>query len=167
MIVSRKEIKKIAENLHKQNEKIIFTNGCFDILHRGHIEYLKDAKKLGDVLIIGLNSDDSVKIIKGENRPINSEEDRAEILSQLKPVDFVVIFNEDTPYELIKSIVPDILVKGGDWKIEEIIGSDIVIKNGGKVKSLKYFPTSSTSNIIKKIIALENCKIKKNLIKEI
>ncbi|MBC8525918.1 MAG: D-glycero-beta-D-manno-heptose 1-phosphate adenylyltransferase [Candidatus Cloacimonetes bacterium] len=154
MIVTRQEIKKIAENLHKQNKKIIFTNGCFDILHRGHIEYLKEAKKLGDVLIIGLNSDDSVKIIKGENRPINSEEDRAEILSQLKPVDFVVIFNEDTPYELIKSIVPDILVKGGDWKTEEIIGSDIVIKNGGKVKSLKYFPNSSTSIIIKKIIAL-------------
>lgn len=159
MIVSRKEIKKIAENLHNQNKKIVFTNGCFDILHRGHIEYLKEAKKLGDVLIIGLNSDNSVKKIKGDNRPINSEEDRAEILSQLKPVDFVVIFNEDTPYELIKSIVPDILVKGGDWKIEEIIGSDIVIKNGGKVKSLKYFPTSSTSNIIKKIIALENSKL--------
>lgn len=163
MIVTRNEIKKISENLHNQNKKIVFTNGCFDILHRGHIEYLKEAKKLGDVLIIGLNSDNSVKKIKGDNRPINCEEDRAEILSQLKPVDFVVIFNEDIPYELIKSIVPDILVKGGDWKIKEIIGSDIVIKNGGKVKSLKYFPTSSTSNIIKKIIALENYKIKKKL----
>ena len=163
MIVTRNEIKKISENLHKQNKKIIFTNGCFDILHRGHIEYLKEAKKLGDVLIIGLNSDNSVKKIKGGNRPINSEEDRAEILFQLKPVDFVVIFDEDTPYELIKGIVPDILVKGGDWKIEQIVGSDIVIENGGKVKSLKYFPSSSTSIIIKKIIALENYKVKKKL----
>jgi len=161
MIVTRKEIKKIADNLHKQSKKIVFTNGCFDIIHRGHIEYLKEAKKLGEVLIIGLNSDDSVKRIKGENRPINSEEDRAEILSQLKPVDFVVTFYEDTPYELIKNIMPDILVKGGDWKIEEIVGNDVVIKNGGEVKSLKYFPDRSTSKVIKKIIASQDSKTQK------
>ncbi len=161
MIVSRKEIKNIADNLHKQNKKIVFTNGCFDIIHRGHIEYLKEAKKLGNVLIIGLNSDDSVKRIKGKNRPINCEEDRAEILSNLKPVDFVITFQEDTPYELIKSIMPDILVKGGDWKVEDIVGSEVVIKNGGEVKSIKYFQDSSTSKVIKKIIALQDSKTQK------
>ena len=110
--------------LKAKGKKIVFTNGCFDILHRGHLEYLKKAKKLGDVLIVGLNSDDSVRRIKGKNRPINKQEDRAELLASLQFVDYVVIFSEDTPYNLIKEIKPDVLVKGGDYKIEEIVGRE-------------------------------------------
>lgn len=137
----------------KERAKMIYPE-----LKKKLILHIKEAKKLGDVLIIGLNSDNSVKQIKGKNRPINSEEDRAEILSTLKPADYVVICDEQTPYKLMHSIIPDALVKGGDWKIKEIVGSDVVIKNGGKVKSLKYFPDSSTSKVIKKIIALRNSK---------
>jgi D-beta-D-heptose 7-phosphate kinase/D-beta-D-heptose 1-phosphate adenosyltransferase len=155
MIVNRKKIKKISVNLHKQSKKIVFTNGCFDLIHCGHIEYLKKAKSLGDVLIVGLNSDNSVQHIKGKNRPINCEDDRAEILNCLKPVDYVVIFEEDTPFNLIKIIMPDILVKGGDWKIKDIVGSDVVLANGGEVKSIKFVPGKSTTEIVKKIIKLE------------
>ncbi|MGA2668249.1 MAG: D-glycero-beta-D-manno-heptose 1-phosphate adenylyltransferase [Ignavibacteria bacterium] len=145
------ELNSIISKLRGDNKKIVFTNGVFDIIHRGHIEYLNEAKKLGDILIVGLNSDSSVKIIKGNNRPINDENDRAIVLDNLKPVNHVVIFEEDNPYELIRQIVPDILVKGGDWKPENIIGSDIVIKNGGKVISLKYVDNYSTTGIISKI----------------
>jgi len=120
-------------------------------LHRGHIEYIREAKSLGDILIIGLNSDKSVKKIKGNHRPVNSQEDRAIVLSALKFVDYVVIFDEETPYELIKTIIPDVLVKGGDWKTDEIVGNDIVTRNGGIVKSLKFIPGQSTSGIINKI----------------
>jgi rfaE bifunctional protein nucleotidyltransferase chain/domain len=145
------ELNSIISKLRGDNKKIVFTNGVFDIIHRGHIEYLNEAKKLGDILIVGLNSDSSVKTIKGNNRPINDENDRAIVLDNLKPVNHVVIFEEDNPYELIRQIVPDILVKGGDWKPENIIGSDIVIKNGGKVISLKYVDNYSTTGIISKI----------------
>jgi rfaE bifunctional protein nucleotidyltransferase chain/domain len=145
------ELNSIISKLRGDNKKIVFTNGVFDIIHRGHIEYLNEARKLGDILIVGLNSDSSVKIIKGNNRPINDENDRAIVLDNLKPVNHVVIFEEDNPYELIRQIVPDILVKGGDWKPENIIGSDIVIKNGGKVISLKYVDNYSTTGIISKI----------------
>ncbi len=120
-------------------------------MHRGHIEYIREAKSLGDILIIGLNSDKSVKKIKGNHRPVNSQEDRAIVLSALKFVDYVVIFDEETPYELIKTIIPDVLVKGGDWKTDEIVGNDIVTRNGGIVKSLKFIPGQSTSGIINKI----------------
>jgi D-beta-D-heptose 7-phosphate kinase/D-beta-D-heptose 1-phosphate adenosyltransferase len=146
-----KELDSIISKLKEDNKKIVFTNGVFDIIHRGHIEYLNEAKKLGDILIVGLNSDSSVKIIKGNNRPINNEDDRAIVLYNLKPVNHVVIFEEDNPRELIRQIVPDILVKGGDWQPEDIIGSDIVIKNGGKVISLKYVDNYSTTGIISKI----------------
>ena len=135
----------------KNKNKIVFTNGCFDILHRGHIEYLKEAKKLGDILIIGLNSDISVKKIKGENRPINNEEDRAQILLALECVDIVICFDEETPLRLIKMIKPDILVKGGDWVIENIIGHEFVLQNGGQVFSLPYLKGYSTSNIVEKL----------------
>lgn len=145
------EINKLLDRLRSENKKLVFTNGVFDIIHRGHIEYLGEAKSLGDVLIVGLNSDSSVKIIKGENRPVNKEYDRAFVLANLKPVDYVIIFSEDNPHNLIKMIIPDILVKGGDWKPENIIGSDIVYENGGKVISLKYVDNYSTTNIIKKI----------------
>jgi rfaE bifunctional protein nucleotidyltransferase chain/domain len=145
------ELKGVVKSLRAGNKKIVFTNGVFDIIHRGHIEYLNDAKKHGDVLIVGLNSDSSVKKIKGDMRPLVKESDRAIVLANLKPVDFVVIFEEDNPYDLIKFILPDVLVKGGDWKPEEIIGSDIVKKHGGKVLSLTYVDNYSTTGIIQKI----------------
>jgi D-glycero-beta-D-manno-heptose 1-phosphate adenylyltransferase len=145
------ELDSTIKKLKAERKKIVFTNGVFDIIHRGHVEYLCEAKKLGDILIIGLNSDSSVKIIKGSGRPINGENDRAIVLDSLKPVDYVVVFDEDNPYNLIKQILPDLLVKGGDWKPENIIGSDIVIKNGGEVINLKYVDNYSTTGIISKI----------------
>jgi len=134
-----------------KNSKIVFTNGCFDILHRGHVTYLNEAKKLGDILIIGLNSDSSVQKLKGPTRPVNKEIDRAFVLSQLKSVDFVEIFDEDTPLNLIKKIMPKILVKGGDWKPDQIVGSKEVLHNGGDVYSLQFIDGYSTTSIINKI----------------
>ena len=137
----------------KKNEgkKIVFTNGCFDILHLGHVEYLNEAKAQGDVLIIGLNSDQSVKILKGAHRPINNEQDRKTMLLNLRAVDCVQVFNEETPLEIIKLIKPDILVKGGDWKPEQIVGSDFVLARGGNVKSLLFKSGYSTSNLIQAV----------------
>ena len=135
----------------KSGKKIVFTNGCFDILHSGHIQYLSEAKQSGDILIIGLNSDISVKRLKGENRPIKSQECRADILAFMESVDLVIIFNEDTPENLINQLIPDVLVKGGDWKPDEIVGADIVLKNGGEVKSLSFLEGHSSSSIIDKI----------------
>lgn len=137
-----------------KNANVVFTNGCFDILHSGHVHYLNEAKSLGDILFVGLNSDASVKRLKGEDRPVNDEKERQYVLSNLKAVDFVEIFSEDTPYDLIKEVNPNILVKGGDWKPENIVGSDIVLKNGGKVISLKFIEGRSTTGIIKKIQTL-------------
>lgn len=142
---------KLSEFLEaNRNKKIVFTNGCFDILHRGHVAYLNEAKNLGDILIVGLNSDASVKRLKGEMRPINKEQDRKFVLENLKSVDFVEIFNEDTPYNLIDSIKPNILVKGGDWKPDQIVGSDIVLKSGGQVRSLQFIDGFSTTKTIEK-----------------
>lgn len=143
-----------VNELKAQNKKIVFTNGVFDIIHRGHVEYLSEAKKIGDVLIVGLNSDSSVKMIKGEKRPIVAEENRAYVLANLKPVDYVVIFNEDTPYNIIKKIVPDILVKGADWAEDKIVGSDIVKQSGGEIKRITFVENNSSTNIIEKIIQL-------------
>ncbi len=148
-IVGVDEITKISFELKSKGKKIVFTNGCFDILHRGHVEYLSKAKQLGDVLIVGLNSDSSVKMIKGDKRPIVPQEDRAFILSF---VDYVVIFDEPTPYELILKIVPDVLVKGSDWSQENVVGRDIVEANGGKVVLIEIVPGRSTTNVIKTII---------------
>lgn len=133
------------------NKKIVFTNGCFDILHRGHVAYLNEARALGDVLVVGLNSDASVKRLKGEERPINNEQDRKFVLENLKAVDFVEIFEEDTPLKLIESVSPGILVKGGDWKPEQIVGSDFVLQNGGQVLSLNFIDGFSTTATIQKI----------------
>jgi D-glycero-beta-D-manno-heptose 1-phosphate adenylyltransferase len=135
----------------KKGKKIVFTNGCFDIIHSGHVRYLHEAKKQGDKLIIGLNSDDSVRRLKGLSRPVNSEFSRAEVLAFMGDIDMVVIFEQDTPLEIIKTILPDVLVKGGDWKTEEIVGADIVIKNKGIVKSLTFIEGFSTTSIINKI----------------
>ena len=131
--------------------KIVFTNGCFDILHAGHIAYLKEAKTLGDILVIGLNSDDSINKIKGPERPIQDELTRMVILQSLKMVDHVFLFGEETPLVLIESIIPDVLVKGGDWSIDNIIGADLVIDYGGQVKSLNFKEGHSTTSIIEKI----------------
>jgi len=141
----------LCRTLKTQNKKIVFTNGCFDFIHAGHVKYLKEASELGDVLIVGLNSDSSVNRQKGPGRPINSFIDRAVVLSGLSVVDFIIEFNEDDPLELIKAIKPDVLVKGGDYTESEIVGQDEVKKNGGQVKSLSYFVDNSSSKIINKI----------------
>lgn len=135
----------------KTKGKIIFTNGCFDILHLGHLDYLEKASKLGHKLIIGLNSDASVRRIKGDDRPINNEHARALMLAHMTVVSAVVLFDEDTPFELIKKIIPDVLVKGSDYKIEEIIGSNIVLDNGGDVVTFDIVEGYSTSAFINKI----------------
>lgn len=145
---SLKEIISIRAALKADNKKVVFTNGCFDILHAGHIDYLNKAKALGDILIVGLNTDDSVKKIKGDKRPILNQDERAEIISNLKPVDYVVLFDEDTPAELINELVPDILIKGADWKIDEIVGGETVLANGGEVKTIEFVNDQSTSKII-------------------
>ena len=145
-ILSWNELKEAVDRLKADGKKIVFTNGCFDIVHIGHIRYLKKARVLGDVLVIGLNSDKSVSMIKPE-RPINPQNYRAEILSSLEMVDYVTLFDEETPYELIKFIKPDILVKGGDWKKEDIVGSDIV----KDTLSLPYIKGISTTKIIERI----------------
>jgi rfaE bifunctional protein nucleotidyltransferase chain/domain len=132
-------------------KKIVFTNGCFDILHRGHVTYLAEARKLGDLLVIGLNSDASVKRLKGPERPINNENDRQYVMSQLKSVDFVEIFTEDTPLDLILKVKPKVLVKGGDWKIDQIVGGNEVISWGGDVFSLNFVNGYSTTSLINKI----------------
>jgi D-glycero-beta-D-manno-heptose 1-phosphate adenylyltransferase len=141
----------ILNRWKKADETVVFTNGCFDLVHRGHIDSLAKAADLGDRLIVGLNSDVSVKLLKGENRPLIDQQSRAILLASLLMVDAVVIFNEETPYELIKNIVPDILVKGTEYKIEEIAGFDIVLAAGGKVERIELTEGFSTSDLIKKI----------------
>lgn len=147
-ILEQKNLLRKIQSLRRKNKKIVFTNGCFDILHAGHAQYLKKAKSFGDVLIVGLNSDSSVKKIKGPGRPINKEEDRAFLLRALEAVDFVVIFKETTPLNLIKKIKPDFLVKGADWKEDDIAGKDIVISRGGQIKRAAFKKGCSTSKII-------------------
>lgn len=134
-----------------KNKKIVFTNGCFDILHLGHVEYLNEAKAQGDLLLVAINSDASVRKLKGEDRPVNNQNDRASMLLNLKSVDWVVVFEEETPLEMIKLISPQVLVKGGDWKPEQIVGSDFVLSHGGEVKSLMFKDGYSTSNLIKQV----------------
>jgi D-beta-D-heptose 7-phosphate kinase/D-beta-D-heptose 1-phosphate adenosyltransferase len=142
---------EIINRIKAERKKIVFTNGCFDLLHVGHIRYLAQAKKLGDFLIIGLNSDSSVKELKGKDRPINSFDDRATLLSAIESVDLVIMFEEQTPENLIKDIVPDILVKGGDYNIEDIVGYQTVMQNGGQVKTLSFYDGYSSTNYINKI----------------
>lgn len=147
-IKSRAEIKLIREQLKQQSKKVVFTNGCFDLIHSGHVDYLVKAKEMGDVLILALNSDSSIRSIKGDKRPILLQDERAFIVSNLKPVDYVTFFNEDTPAEIISDLVPDILVKGADWAIDKIVGREIVEANGGEVKTIKFVNDQSTSKII-------------------
>ena len=145
------EAKKEIDRLKSENKKIVFTNGCFDILHIGHARYLYAAKELGDCLIVAVNSDRSVKSIKGPGRPVMNQAERTELLAAFQSVDMVVIFDEDTPLEVIRYLMPDILVKGGDWKEEDIIGSDVVKAAGGEVHRIPFVNGVSTTDIIKKI----------------
>lgn len=144
-------LESLVDLMRTNKQSIVFTNGCFDLLHPGHMDYLQKAKTLGDVLIVALNSDDSVRQIKGESRPVNSLNDRMAMLAALECVDFVTSFQEDTPYNLIDAIKPDILVKGGDYTKDEIVGADIVEDNGGELKILDFLPGYSSSDLIKRI----------------
>ena len=148
-ILSKEDVERFRND--NKDKKIVFTNGCFDILHVGHKRYLQQAASLGDILVVGVNSDDSVRRLKGPSRPVNSEMDRAEILSALGFIDYVAIFNEDTPYELIKTIQPDVLVKGADYKPEEVVGREIVEARGGRLELISFVEGKSTTNIINKI----------------
>jgi D-beta-D-heptose 7-phosphate kinase/D-beta-D-heptose 1-phosphate adenosyltransferase len=149
-IVSLSRLKKILKS--KRGKTVVFTNGCFDILHYGHVKILRAAKSKGDLLVIGLNTDRSVKRLKGTTRPINSQTDRAEILAALESVDFVVFFDEDTPQKLIETLQPNVLIKGGDWKTKDIVGADCVRSLGGRVCALAYVKNHSTTGIIQKIL---------------
>jgi rfaE bifunctional protein nucleotidyltransferase chain/domain len=151
-IVTVGELRPLLAILRAAGKKVVFTNGCFDIIHTGHTRYLAKAKSLGDVLVIAVNSDTSVRAIKGEKRPINAEADRMETLAALEAVDFVTIFNELDPYRIIKELEPDVLVKGGDWPVEKIIGRDVVEAHGGKVVSVGYIEGASTTGMIEKIV---------------
>jgi len=159
-LLNRAEVSAVSNSLKQDGKKVVFTNGCFDILHIGHIELLESAKSLGDILVVGLNSDDSVKRLKGIGRPINSVRERVRILSALEFVDYVVIFNEDTPYELLREIRPDFLIKGGDYSLDEIVGRNIVESYGGKVKVIPVLKGKSTTDIINKIMQSEKVKPK-------
>ncbi len=152
--VSLKRLLAELEPLRRKGRKVVFTNGCFDIIHAGHVRYLTRARSLGDILVVGLNSDSSVRSIKGRERPIVPEKERAEVLGALRCVDYVVIFNEPTPLKLITSLKPDILVKGSDWAAHEIVGGDVVKKSGGRVSRIRLLKGRSTTNIIRKILKL-------------
>jgi D-glycero-beta-D-manno-heptose 1-phosphate adenylyltransferase len=156
-VVTCIDLVQVREKLKREGKKVVFTNGCFDIVHRGHVEYLTKAKALGDVLFVGMNTDASVRRLKGEARPVVCQEDRAFVLAALRAVDFVCLFDEDTPHELIKAVVPDVLVKGSDWTIDTIVGKDIVEAAGGTVQTIDFVPNRSTTDIIKKIAAGKTC----------
>jgi rfaE bifunctional protein nucleotidyltransferase chain/domain len=147
-----KAIKSIVARLKTRRKKVVFTNGCFDILHVGHIRYLRKARSLGDILVVGLNTDRSVRQIKGEKRPIVPQEERAEVLAALEFVDYVVLFDEPDPFSLIEKVRPTILVKGADWPKDKIIGRDVVEKAGGRVVRIPLVPGASSTGVIDKII---------------
>jgi len=150
-IVSLSEGEKTIENWKHDGNKIVFTNGCFDLIHLGHVDYLEKASNKGTKLVVGLNTDTSVTRLKGKNRPIMDENSRARILASMEFVDLVILFAEDTPYDLISLLKPDILIKGSDYLTENIVGSDIVLKNGGEVLTIDMVKGYSTSNVINKI----------------
>lgn len=151
-VLALEDLPARVSELRKQGRKIVFTNGCFDILHPGHLSYLQKARALGDVLIVGINSDRSVKELKGNLRPIFDQEERCELLSGFESVSFITIFDESTPRDLIKVILPDVLVKGGDWRLEQIVGREEVEASGGRVVSVPYEEGYSSSAIIQRIL---------------
>lgn len=151
-VLDREALVSLRQDLRTHHKSVVFTNGCFDLLHRGHVEYLTSARSLGDILIVGINSDASVRKIKDPRRPIMPEADRAFIIASLAVVDFVCLFDEDTPLELIQQLVPDTLVKGADWNIDSVVGKDIVEAAGGKVSTIPFVTHCSTSDIITRIL---------------
>lgn len=151
-ILSDENLEKRMEDWRSRGLKTVFTNGCFDLLHLGHVDYLSKAKDAGDRLIIGVNTDASVRRLKGRNRPLQDENSRLRILASLQMVDAVILFDEDTPYNLISRVQPDILVKGADYKVEDIVGYDIVMQRGGKVMTLEYLAGYSTTSIEQRIL---------------
>lgn len=151
-VLTMEDAVSFATELRKQGKQIVFTNGCFDLLHPGHLEVLEQSRKLGDSLFVGVNTDDSVVRLKGPSRPIQQLQTRTAILSCLRSVDCVIPFADDTPLELIKKILPDILVKGGDYSVEQVVGAEVVISNGGKVEIVKLLDGYSTTSIIEKTI---------------
>ena len=150
--ISREALVHLRPTWRSGRRRVVFTNGCFDILHRGHLDYLTKAKALGDLLVVGINTDASVRRIKDAGRPIVAEEDRAVMVAGLSPVDYTCLFDEDTPLALITALVPDILVKGADWSIDDVVGKDVVEQAGGTVQTITFLPNHSTSGIIKKIL---------------
>ena len=153
-IKTAQELRPLLEILRAAGKKVVFTNGCFDILHTGHIRYLAIARSFGDILVVAVNSDSSVRMIKGEKRPINSQAERAETLAALESIDYVTVFDELDPYRVISALQPDVLVKGGDWPIEKIIGRDVVEARGGKVVNVPYVEGASTTGIIERILKI-------------
>ena len=150
-IYSREDLVQQVKAWQSQNQRIVFTNGCFDILHLGHVDYLEKARQLGDKLIVGVNTDTSVSRLKGPYRPLQDEMSRARIMASLLFIDAVILFGEETPYELIKALLPDILVKGDDYSVRNIVGQDIVLQNGGEVKTIALVKGYSTTNVIDKV----------------
>lgn len=148
---SLNEIAELADQARKNGKSVVFTNGCFDLLHRGHVHVLREAKASGDILIVGINSDRSVKSIKGPSRPILPQTDRVELIAAMEMVDYVVLFDESDPYHLIAAIKPSVLAKGGDWSAETIVGADVVAQNGGRVTVIPYLQGFSTTEIIERI----------------
>jgi D-glycero-beta-D-manno-heptose 1-phosphate adenylyltransferase len=158
IVISRETARRLSRSLQVQGQKLVFTNGCFDILHIGHVKYLEKAKSLGDVLMVGINSDRSAKILKGPRRPLITEEERAKIISSLYSVDYAIIFDEETPIQLISELKPNIHVKGGDYTMQNLPEYNIVYSYGGKIKILSYINGKSTTNIIKQIISTYDIK---------
>ncbi len=151
-VLSLNALVKVRRALRRQKKKVVFTNGTFDILHRGHVEYLAKSKALGDVLVVGLNTDASIRRIKGPKRPINPNADRAAVLSALASVDYVCFFGEETPHKVISKVVPDVLVKGADWNVGAIVGKDVVERNGGVVRTIRLTPGRSTTDVIQRVL---------------
>jgi rfaE bifunctional protein nucleotidyltransferase chain/domain len=152
IIRDREELIALRKKWKSEGKKVVFTNGCFDILHAGHVDYLNKAKAFGDILLVALNSDKSTRSIKGEKRPIVKEDERAFIIANLKAVDFVTLFDEDTPEQIIDDLIPDYLVKGADWNIENIVGAKTVIENGGEVKTIEFVSDSSTTKVVETVL---------------
>lgn len=150
-IQSRPQLKALLQRLQADGKKVVFTNGCFDLLHPGHIRYLEKARAEGDLLVVALNSDSSVQRIKGRGRPILSEDQRCEVLAALECVDYVTVFSEETPFEIIEELLPNVLAKGGDWPLDKIVGRETVERHGGKVVSISFEQGFSTTNIIERI----------------
>ena len=149
-VLTRSALKRRIQSIRRDGKRVVFTNGCFDLIHPGHVRYLRAAKRLGDVLVVALNSDSSVRRLKGPGRPLVPQRDRCEVMAALEMVDYVTLFSEDTPYQLIKVVEPDVLVKGGDWKPDQIVGADIVRARGGTVRSLPFARRYSTTKLVRK-----------------